>query len=337
MNPFDELQFVNELNLRNFRHFSGGYNFSCPLCNEGSSPWKRRGYLLIAGSRHDHNTYICHNCYPDGMSLKSFLRQADPDVYKKYLRVERTESLDRARKGQFAGHTKRAGGINTDVAAVPQYLFRLSKQSFMPARDVPEAVEYCRSRLISERTIDRLYYSKDLKNWQGERWPYSDMLIFPFWYDRERVYGFQGRSIKEKVFRTFSTNDSFKVYNAFSVDPQKDVYVFESIIDSMTVRNAIAMAGADLSPTVQRMFKKKVYVFDNDRTGIEKSIKYLEKGDRVFVWPNSVTKKDFNELLTCGATEEELQRFLTMNIKSGEHGLVACRLKLLGMKNQRKR
>lgn len=319
ISSIEELEIINELvaelNLNNLTDFRGGFNFSCPLCGEGSSPWKKRAYILFDDGTYGHNSFVCHNCYPDGMYFRSFVRLADNNAWKRYQEFEKSKRLDEIQKSGKIFQKKKSINKKT-TAAKPRYLFKLSPRSFTSVRNVTKAVDYARSRCIPEHIIDTLYYSRP-----REGWAYGDMLIFPLTYKGDIVYGFQGRSIETKKFRTFTRNDSFKCFNVFGVDEKQTVYCFESIIDSFAVDNSIAMLGADLSPNVRRMFKNLVYCFDNDRTGVEKSIKYLENGEKVFLWPKEISAKDTGLLLQKGITPEQITKMINTNIYSGIEGL----------------
>lgn len=324
LDPFDEIQFIHELSLRNFHQRSAGFNFSCPLCNEGKSPHKTRAWILLADSKHDHNTFMCHNHLPEGMSVRKFISLVDPRVFEKYKEYEKNKFIDDLKAGKSLKQ-KRQGSINNysqQLTEKPQYIFNLNPKTFIPCEIVPAAVEYCKKRKIPDAQIKKLYYCprSDLS--------YGKMIIFPLYFNDTEVFGFQGRSIKEKRFHNFMTNDSYKVYNLFNVDRTSNVYVFESIIDSYVMPNSIAMLGADLSKPVKALLKKPVFVFDNDRTGEEKTLKYLQNGEKCFIWPNALNSKDFGELAEMGIPNESLRSLIKSRIFSGLKGEVEIKIKL---------
>jgi len=324
LDPYDELEFIHLLNLRNFRQFSAGYNFSCPICNEGKSRNKRRGFILVAGAKHDHNTYVCQNCLPEGISLKNFISEVDPYVAKKYAEREKQKYIEDIKSGKALKKKKRVINISyqEELSEKPQYVFKLNPNTFIPCSKVPLAIEYCKKRNIPRAVIEKLFYCKrtDLA--------YSDMIIFPLWFDEEKVYGFQGRSIKGKRFHTFMPNDNYKVYNLFGVDKSKDVFVFESIIDSLSVPNSIGMLGSDLSKPVKLLLKNRIFVFDNDRTGEEKTLKYISQGEKCFIWPPQLKSKDFGELVEKNIPQNLLTKIIEMRTFSGLKGEVEIKIKL---------
>jgi len=329
--PFDEVQFVYELNLKNFKQKDVGFNFSCPLCHEGKSPHKTRAWILLSSPKYDHNTFICHNCLPEGISIRKFISLVDISVFERYKILEKKQYIDDIQSGKIFNKKPGFNSYNRKLENIPKHIFRLNSKTFVPCNAVPEAVQYCKSRKIDEKHINELYFCPrtDLA--------YGNMIIFPLRYDNDKVYGFQGRSIKGKRFSTFMPNDDYKVYNLFNVDRTSNVYVFESIIDSYVINNSISMLGADLSKPVRKILEKPVFVFDNDRTGEEKTLKYINAGERCFIWPNGITAKDFGELTEKGIENIKLRKLIKSNIFSGLQGEIEIKLKLTKSKSSFRR
>jgi len=324
LDPFDEVQFVNELNLKNVQRRDYGYNFFCPICNEGNSPHKRRAWILFAGAKCDHNTFMCHNHLPEGMSVRKFISITDHAVFSKYKAFEKTKYIEDIKSGKIKGKRKTINITQKQDSLTPKKLFPLNKRTFLPLDhiDSKEGLEYCKKRKIPESIIKTLLYCP------SKHYHFGKMLIFPLWYNDELVYGFQGRSIQGKRFHTHMPNTTFKVYNLYSVDYSSRVYVFESIIDSYVINNSISMLGADLSKTARLMLDKPIFVFDNDRTGEEKTLKYMLAGEKCFIWPNGIQAKDFGELIQKGIQREILRKLIKDNIYSGLKGEMAIKIKL---------
>lgn len=325
MNPIDEIEYIYRLPLRNFSKTGYGFNFSCPICKEGKSPWKKRGFVLLANRNHTHNSVICKNCDLN-TNIEKFIQMLDESLYQEFVRANRKNLIRDLREGKI---NRKFQEIKNDfgVSESGLKLFNLNPKAFIPLKRNSDAIKYCIGRKIPENLFESLYYCIHPKcTW-------TNMVIFPFWKG-EKIYGFQGRSIKEKRFNTFSKNDGFKVYNIFNVDMQKTVYVFESIIDSMMVDNSIAMVGADLSEVIQeRLNRREIYAFDNDDTGINKSIKYLEKGKKVFCWPNELSGiKDANQAIVQGMTRDKLHKIINENVVEGIAGSVRLKMKLINKK-----
>jgi len=320
--PVEELTFIHELPL-SLRRISTGFNLACPLCGEGSSRNKKRGYILLAGPKYERNTYVCHNCYPEGMSLRRFISLVDDYAYQRYRKLEKEFFLKEIRAGKPLKQ-KKSGHINshTEKLGDCKYIFTPSQSTFIPARAHKPAVEYCKSRNIPEEWINRLLYCP--RKGVG----FGEMLIFPLYFDEEQLYGFQGRSLEGKRFHTFMPNDSYKVFNFFEIDRERPVYVLESIIDSFSLPNSIAMLGADLSKAVRTELDRPIFCFDNDRTGMEKTKKYLEDGETCFIWPAQIQAKDFNKLSERGIPGWKLLKMVKMNTMKGLQGIMEINARL---------
>jgi hypothetical protein len=117
------------------------------------------------------------------------------------------------------------------------------------------------------------------------------------------------------------------------VDLEKPVFIFEAIIDSFHKSNAVAMCGADLSESVQKMIKHPVYVFDFDKTGVVKAIKYAEAGHKVYVCPPELRQfKDFNAAVCAGVKESTLEQAVTDNTFRGMSAITRLKFVLKSRK-----
>jgi DNA primase len=253
-------------------------------------------------------------------------------VYKKYREKEKGLYIERLKENKpLKTKRKDINRFTSTNLETPKFLFELNSNTFVSCMQIPKAVEYCRSRKIPEHVIRKLKYCV------RDGLPFSDMIIFPLYYDEKLVYGFQGRSYKEKRFNTYMPNDNYKVYNYFHVDKSKPVYVFESIIDSNYIENSIAMLGADLNDEIRKKFKKLIYVFDNDRTGEEKTLKYILEKEKCVIWPDPIKSKDIGDLVEKGIDISKIQLMLENNIYSGLNGEALIKIKLSKSKKTYKR
>ncbi len=322
MNKQEEIEFFLQCRLNNLIKTNEGYRFSCPFCGEGNSPWKRRCQLLTTK---DHNTIYCFNC-GISTSISVLLRHSYPYLFEQYKEKEKQLFIEDLRKGKLnkkIQDIKPQININTKL----QHQFKLNPKYFKPAKEYKEAVEFCKRRKIEEH-LDILTYCIHPKL------PCSGMVIFPFLMeDRKTIYGFIGRKPDTKMFHLHSTNDGFKVFNLFQVDKSKPIVAVESQIDCLNLENSIAMLGADLSFNVREILKdcNLTLAFDNDRTGIKKTEKYIDMGYKVFLWPNS-NCKDFNELRQEGWSKVRLMKFIKENTFKGLDAKTRIKLKIMRTK-----
>lgn len=334
LDVYAEMEYVGRMHLRNLSRFGRGWNFSCPLCDEGSHKNRKRAYVLAPKGSVDRVIFVCHNCFPDGMTLRSFIRINDPLLFEEYRAQEKKQFIEDLKSGK-ATFRKRQEYTFTPPEKELQF-FKLNPRTFIPASDFLPAVKYAiQERKLPVSVVKELMYCPK-KEINGKRNPFYDMLIFPFYAEEPRedlfdtmVHGFQGRSIRgEKRFHTFSKNESFKVYNFFRVDKSKPVYIFEAIIDSLGIPNSMSMLGADMSDRIMKQIPEKIFVFDNDTTGLKKSLKYAEEGHNVLVWPKEIQAKDFNKLVTKGITHNQLMRMIDGNIYNGLQAVTRLKMRI---------
>lgn len=282
-----ELEYVNKLPYSLTKH-SNGYNLKCPICGDSKiKESKKRGWILTDKSPF---VYYCFNC-GTSISFKNFLKQTNIYLYEEYQK-DLKAVLFQPKITKLPKETKQS----IKETNISLKFSKLSPKIFSSVTESEIHLEYLKSRKIPDSVISRLVYPKNpISNFLN-----SNFVIFPFYYkNTDFVYGFQGRSIFNKKFFIYVKEGFSKIYNQFNVDYSKDVYVFESIIDSLYVPNSIAMLGAELSEDFLKTHNKEnlIFVFDNDSTGKIKTKKYLQKGFKCFIYPNNIKEKDFNEIV----------------------------------------
>jgi hypothetical protein len=331
---YEELAYIHQLSLRNAKKVSNGWRISCPWCNEGTSPWKTRCSIIMPTQLHDHITVSCFNC---GLAtnVKKLIEKVQPSLLDEYEAKEKQLFIEGLANGRVSHklqdkpptiNINTRGNQKPEFEQLLQYQFTLNEKYFKPAIEFEDAVKFCKERRIYEQ-IHRFKYCTNTESAAG------GMVIFPFYTGYgDSVYGFQGRSPKDKRFHTFSPNECFKVFGVFEVNKKKPVIVCESIIDSFSVDNGIAMLGTSIGDKVQTFLKdcNLLYILDNDKTGIEKSVKYADMNYKLFIWPEELRKyKDLNDMRQDGFSREEIQQIIDDNVYSGSEAVVRLKFRLL--------
>ena len=267
----------------------------------------------------------CFNCSLS-TTFRSFVERVSPFVFEQYRAREKSLMLEQLRDGTLTAKRKSLS-VNVPMPEGDdlRYVFRLNPHTFRPAVEFVEAVDFCKRRKITEHISGLRFCPKRGCMYQG-------MVVFPFWRDEETVYGFQGRHWRDKRFLTFSNNESFKVYGAFQVDRTRPIIVVESIIDSLSVGNCVAMLGGSLSERVMKVLghdSELTYAFDYDKTGIDRAMKYQSLGRKVFVWPAELKGyKDFNDLAVAGWSKMRINTLIAENSFSGKEAEIRIKMKL---------
>ena len=143
---------------------------------------------------------------------------------------------------------------------------------------------------------------------------HRNRLCFPFYdcNDKYEISYYQTRSMypgDELDGRKYISklNSDKTIFNIQNVDQNLDhIFLLEGPIDSMFVKNGVAIAGVHLTELQRDILSKYfplhklVYVLDNqwiDKTSRILTDKLIEEGQLLFIWPKHMSKyKDLNEL-----------------------------------------
>ena len=315
LDKFEEEEFIYQLGLELLTYKPGvGWNFRCPICGDSRKKYsKKRGYILNK-KNYDHLRYYCFNCGYSS-SFKNFLYDYRRDLYDEYIRKLKRQKIEQLKNKKNKNDQNKENDneelFKNDGNEIKlNYLFKLNKKNFIKLSQLDknhEVWNFIKQRKIPRYWINKLYFCVG----KGR---FKNMIIFPLYYDIEEeiMYGFQGRHYKQKKFLTFCKNN-FKVFNYFQVDLTKEVFIFESIIDSMFVDNSIAILGSDVSQDILRTIKKPVFVFDNDKTGYKKMLKYINYP--IVMYPDNFKYKDIGDWVKNEKiSRKKIRQFLENNI-----------------------
>lgn len=325
-----ERKYVNQLSpyLRNFKWKKPTQaNCSCPICGDSNSnKLKARFYFL---ERKGHYHVFCHNC---GYSRKftSFLRDQNNELYNEYVKelvlqnyVEKTEE-----KQDVSSSVVKAN--NTHVANPLSYL-----KSVTQYPNTHIAKQYCLHREIPKDQLHRLYYAADFMNWVNTIIPGKFIytkdeprLVIPMFKQNGEMFAFQGRSLDPESKLRYITitidYDVPKLFGMEQVDMNKRNYVLEGPIDSLFIKNSIAMAGSDVEENTF-INQNSVFVLDNEPRNkhvVSKYSKLIKNGHKICIWPKYVTEKDINDMILQGRTSSEIMNIIDQHNYSGLDALI---------------
>ena len=115
------------------------------------------------------------------------------------------------------------------------------------------------------------------------------------------------------------TDDAPKVYGLDEVEKTETVYITEGPFDSTFIRNSIALCGAD-GDVAKWGISNPVWIYDNEPRNpeiVRRISKTIDRGDKVVIWPPNIIKKDINELILDGITENEIMEIIKNNTYFG--------------------
>ena len=299
------------------------YNFRCPICGDSrKNKYKARGWIFPK----DDGGYLyhCHNCSIT-MGIDKLLEYIDPVIYQEFIREKISEGLAPQKK------EKTAVELFAEKMKPPQFvksseLKNLKKISQLP-HDHPAKV-YINHRQIPSACHSKLFYAPKFKAWVNTVLPNKfnnvdheePRLIIPFLDEEKNMFGFQGRSFRKDGIRYITImidTKRPKVFGLDSCDRSKPHYILEGPIDSMFVKNSLAMAGGTLDWDMVN--DESIFVYDNEPRSVEtcaKIQKVIDKGHKVVIWPEHIKSKDVNDMILKKEVVN-IDEILMYNVSSG--------------------
>ena len=145
-------------------------------------------------------------------------------------------------------------------------------------------------------------------------------LILPFYDKNDNLIGFQGRALGDSKIRYITIKldeTSPKVFGLNRVNEEDPILVVEGPIDSLFLKNCIAITSSNLQFAGDIYDKSQlVLVFDNEPRNKE-ILKLMERAiDEHFaicIWPEMIVEKDINEMVLAGFEAEDIQDIIEKN------------------------
>jgi hypothetical protein len=262
------------------------------------------------------------------MGFSFFLKRLNPSLYKEYVmekfREENNVSTLPKVEPKMPVFKKPRFKIGCPALKKLDRISSLNKDHF--------ARQYVEMRKIPERYFSNLYYTSDFGSFIKDTKPekYSprmdeqDRLLIPFFSEKGEMIAYQGRvfgKLREGEIRYITITldeDGVKLFGLDKLNTSKEMYILEGPIDSMFVRNSVALAGS--SKHVDFKPETSVFVFDNERRSVE-IVKQMQARVHdnygIFIWPDFISQKDINELAMNGYDESDIMKLLRKNTYRG--------------------
>lgn len=306
-------EFLHRLSstLRNFKWKTNGANFSCPICGDSKkNETKARGYIF---EKENLYQYFCHNCgFSSNFSF--FLKSVNSLLHTEYLKEL---FLDK----------KRTDVIMSSVR--PKLLPNRISLTYVKAPSIDSldeghiAKEYVKRRKIPNKYLKELFYVSTFGNWVRKHYDpnYSggndERIIIPFYNGKKQLVAFQGRALSGNTKLRYITiklsEKAPKIYNFDNVDVKKKIYIVEGPIDAMFLPNAIAVAGSDVTKTLDKLNFDFVFVADREPRNpeiIKKIANMIDRKYKVSLLPESMPGKDINEYILNDYTTNQIVQMI---------------------------
>jgi DNA primase len=154
-------------------------------------------------------------------------------------------------------------------------------------------------------------------------------LVIPYYNEDKLLIGFVCRAFKNeqpKYIQLRIDKDSEFLYGLDKLDTMKPFIALEGQIDSMFLKNAMAVGNANYGAKFLADHKDNaIIVPDNDfrrNPSVCKQLrKAIESGFKVCMLP-STWKKDVNDIVKSGVSSQEIEDYIFNNVKQGPSALM---------------
>lgn len=307
------------------KKYQNVYNAECPVCKEGKSTGRSRRLFYFPAKQY----FFCHNCSKSWQPFE-WVKEVTTLTVPEILRRSREKAGD-----GIAVYKKPVEIKPIVVADLPDDSIDLTDSTqvefFNNNKFVKLALECIEKRklLTAVNTCKKFYISLTDR-------VHKNRLVIPF-VNNNQVVCYQTRALTPnqtpKYLTKFGEKELFGLSNIDSSIPY--VFVFEGPIDSMFVKNGVALAS--LSPTEKQLQQltnligyELIYVLDNDKNNKQtarKLDKFIKEGKRIFTWPKQVQKfKDFNEICTTLNINEISWKFVVDNSAKGNEAVLKIKV-----------
>ena len=313
------------------KKYQNAFNAECPVCKEGKSSGRTRRLFYFPNKQY----LYCHNCSKAWLPfewVKEVTSLSIPEILKRN-REKTGDTLTFESKSKQVSDKIVATTLITDLPEDNIDLTNLTQLDYYKDNEfVKLALQYCNTRRLwsAVNTCRKFYISLTDRI-------HKNRLIIPFFDDAGKIICYQTRALianqTPKYLTKFGEKEIFGLQNIDASIPY--IFVFEGPIDSMFVKNGVAMAS--LSPTQKQLQQlnnqigyQLIYVLDNDKDNKQTSKKiekYIREGKMIFIWPKELKQyKDFNEVCCKLKLNEISWSFVARNSKKGPEALIKQKL-----------
>lgn len=314
------------------KKYQNVFNAECPICREGKSAGRSRRLFYFPHKQY----FYCHNCVQSWRPfewVKEVTGWTFPEIVSKNREKEQVLQVK-----PLVSTTKQAKPL-VQVPDLPENSIDLTDPTqtsfYQNNKYIKLALDYCEKRRLftATNTCKRFYLSLEDK-------VHKNRLVIPFISNNNKINCYQTRALTENQFPKYLTKFGEKeLFGVNNIEEQIPyVFIFEGPIDSMFVKNGLAMAS--LAPTGHQLQQinnligyEQIWVFDNDKNNKQthkKIEKYVSEGKKIFIWPKEFSKfKDFNEICCSLELNEIPWKFVVKNSAKGSEAAIKLALTTL--------
>lgn len=328
----DKIQIIVDKKFSNDRYvkrkidvYNDRYNFCCPYCNDSKDPRKKRGNLYF-NSLHFH----CFNC-GESVGVNKLLSDFNESLSNedKIAVHEIQQNSKRFEPRQSSAQSSMSMRL-LEKLAVPKSVFFKSLDLISPYKN-DFVSSYLKSRKINIRDWKYFAFHPETKELYILNTTDQDRIIgyqirqldsdsrkarylsrrLTKMYDE--LFHKDINSIIEKLLllepmgqKYINEEDGIEnissnldrisgIFNIMNINMSSMITIMEGPIDSLGIPNSIALQGASksLNGFFDNMDNVR-FLFDNDKTGKEMSIRKLKEHKQIFLWSSYLKMKNIN-------------------------------------------
>ena len=302
--------------------YRNGYNFECPVCHEGKSAGKkRRGFYTP-----DQGYIYCHNCN-QGWEAGKWVQLICNITYQEMKRELESYEFDSTQRVIDTHEPIKRMSFSTLPDDSINLLDEQQLKYYQSERVIRLALDIIKSRRLNTAINKPKSLWISLKDFV-----HKNRLVIPFYDEDNQIRFYQSRTIlpedmNDRPKYLSKLNADKRVYGINTIDPNiNQLFVFEGPIDSMFVKNGIAVCGLHVTDVQRNILNKyflyeQIWVPDNqfiDKSGLEKTEQLIEQNCRVFIWPKELRKyKDINDICIAYKLDQVSPKFILDNSFTG--------------------
>lgn len=278
----------------------------CPICGDSAkNALKRRGHFYL---KHDRFFYKCFNC-GYWSSMVTFLKEVSPTLGREYALECFAERAMFDTKGASQDSPIPEVKMQApEFKSIPSGILKISSLG-----EDHEVVQYLRSRSIPERMWCLLRYTDDFRKIAEEMNPETApsfrneaRLLMPFHDEDGNLIAVQGRALGESYARYLTIKSpecpDRLWFRLNAIDPDRTVVVVEGPLDSLFLKNAVAMVGSGSKMQLPSSLLSADLIFMLDNEPRNKQIvnhmrDLIQQGRKVCILPSDVAGKDINDIM----------------------------------------
>ena len=318
---------VNYVNEKYFKMVNQGVVGSpvdwycrCDICGDSATNRNKKRLHLYTKNSFSGDIVHCWNCGYSS-SAYNYFKNIHPEIFSSYKAEIASDLISSLKKKE----SSLSDIEEWDIDKEDQKEGCISLKDFKDNTDsVSKEIRDYLARRCLDKDIEKLGIraGKEYTNLFGKQIKTRNCFLIPLFYDKDNIFGFQARSIKEKRFLTILSPKftGEKVWNLNFIDKSKPVYVFESIFDAVSsgLDNVVALLGISKNSSLDGL--DLVYCLDNqkvDKTSFETSRNLAKENQKVMVWDDDHFK-DFNEILVYfNGDKTIIQNMILKNVYKG--------------------